>query len=275
MDFVQAMRSEYQRSETLMWSSLSVKLVLFVLAVVGSFWTASWAQKIVITVAGIGQVAMFALRHSSNIHLRIGDRIRRLLMLQDGLGTDIPLLQTAMLQDLVGDVHPADVGSPYYSSKLPKGPQRLVEITAESAFYSGSIARRATFILGTVCIVAVSVLIFSFLVVVQAGVSQSRLEIVSRIMILGVTFWATDELVSMALRYRSLHHSCEAVLERCSGLLSRMNISADEAHAALGEYTSAIAQAPPLPRAIYRRIKDRLSKAWELETKAIAARQAQ
>jgi hypothetical protein len=196
-------------------------------------------------------------------------------MLHDGLGTEIPLLQTAVLQELVGETQASDVGTPYYSSKLPKGPRRLVEITAESAFFSRSIARRAALILGSVSATAVLILTFSFIVVVQAGISQSRLEVVSRIMILGVTFWATDELVSMALKYRALRQSCEAVLERCSGLLSQVNLSSDEAHAALGEYTSAIAHAPPLPRTIYHHIKDRLSRAWEVESKAIAAKQTQ
>jgi hypothetical protein len=95
------------------------------------------------------------------------------------------------------------------------------------------------------------------------GVTQSRLEIAAKVVLIGVTFWMTEDLVDMAFKYRSLGSSCERILQECSRLLDQVNPSVEDAYVVLHDYDAAVAGAPPLPSLIYRKRNARLTEIWQ------------
>src|SRR5271157_6650300 len=107
----------------------------------------------------------------------------------------------------------------YYTSKLPKGPFRLTEITAESAFYSQDIARVSGWILVAVAAGGAGIVVYSFLALVMASPPSTTLDLASKIAVLAVAFWATDDWIVMAIRLFACASGCDRVLDRCSEFL--------------------------------------------------------
>jgi hypothetical protein len=262
MNIVAAMRCEYRRSETLLWTSISVKVAIYLTTVATAAWSNGIAASVFLVLASLGQIFLFTSRLSMQWHLALGERLRRLAMLQDGIGREPTTFETAILPDRVWDAQGSFIQGQYYSSELPKGPRRLVDVTAECAFFSGRIASSAWTVFLIVSIAASGVLVFSLVLVAIIGTAQSRLEVVAKCVLIGITFWMTEDLIDMALRYRELTNSCERILQECFRLLGEESPSMDGAYLVLQEYDAAVAAAPPLPSRIYRRRNEGLSKIW-------------
>lgn len=262
MNIVAAMRCEYRRSETLLWTSISVKAAIYLTTVATAAWSNGIAASVFIVLASLGQVFLFTSRLSMERHLSLGERLRRLAMLQDGIGREPTTFETAVLPDRVWDPHEPLIQDQYYSSVLAKGSRRLVDVTAECAFFSGRIASSAWTVFLIVSVAASGILLFSLVLVAIIGTAQSRLEVVAKCVLIGITFWMTEDLIDMALRYRELASSCERILQECFRLLGEKSPSMDGAYLVLQEYDAAVAAAPPLPSRIYRRRNEDLSRIW-------------
>ena len=147
MDLISAMRGQYCRSERLLWASISVRSIIYLTTLATALWSNATAAAILLVLACVGQGLLFVLRFSTQRHLALAEQLRRLAMLKDGLGRDPAPLETAVVAERIWTTTEHEVPSPYYSSRLPKGPKRLVDLIAECAFFSGSIgdARRKDF----------------------------------------------------------------------------------------------------------------------------------
>jgi hypothetical protein len=261
MNLVAAMRCEYRRSETLLWAAFSVKVFIYLTTVATAAWNNGLAASVFLVLASLGQVFLFTSRLSMQGHLSLGERLRRLAMLQDGIGREPTPFEMAVLPDRVWDAR-GTAGQTYYSSQLPKGAKRLVDVTAECAFFSGKIADTAWTLFLVVSIAASGVLLLSLVLVAILGATQPRLEVVAKCVLIGITFWMTEDLIGMALRYRDLTSSCERVLQECFRLLGEGSPSLESAYVVLHEYDAAVAAAPPLPSRMYRRRNEGLTKIW-------------
>jgi hypothetical protein len=262
MNLVAAMRGEYQRAETLLWISVFVKAVIYLTTLATAVWSSSIAAAILLVVACVGQTSLFLLRFSGRNRLDVAERLRRLAMLRDGMGREVDPIEAAILAEEVWDTTGNVIPHPYYTSQLPKGPGRLVDITSECAFFSGSVSGATGRIFWGVSIAATAVLIASLILIVELGAGQTKLDIAAKAVLLGVTFWMTEDFVDMALKYRSVGAACERVLLECRRLLEQGNPSAEDAYVLLHDYDAALAGAPPLPNRIYRRRSERLAEIW-------------
>ena len=92
-------------------------------------------------------------------------------------------------------------------------------MTAECAFYSGSISNAAWRTFLAISIATSSVLLLTLVLLTIAGTVQSKLDTVAKGVLIGITFWMTEDFFEMALKYGSLGISCEHVLQECSRLL--------------------------------------------------------
>lgn len=264
MNLIDAMRTEYARSKNWLRWAFIVSAGLYLMTLGSALCTTGWQAKALGVIAGVAQIALFAFRYWSGSHFSLGEEIRRLAMLQDGLGIRPPEIQIAKLRERVGksQVVEPDYLGPYYESRLPAGPKRLLEIIEESAFFTHSLARTtATVLWITVCI-GLFIVVISFVVFVQAGIPRSALEAAAKIVVISMTFWAAGDLASMALRFGSLARASERVLDRCPNLLAQKDDVQDEAHIIIGEYNCAVIQAPSIPTVIYRWRQDTLNEAW-------------
>lgn len=257
------MRGEYGRAEKLLWTSVAVKGVIYATTLATAAWSSGLAANVLLVVACIGQTSLFLLRFFGQNFLEVAERLRRLAMLQDSMGREVAPLEAAVLAERVWDTPENAVPHPYYTSQLPKGPKRLVDITSECAFFSGSVASATARIFLVLSIAASSILVVSLVLIVVLGVGHSRLEIVAKAVLLGVTFWMTEDFVDMALKYKATGRTCERVLQESRRLLDQGNPSAEDAYVLLHDYDSALAGAPPLPKRIYGQRSDRLAKIWQ------------
>jgi hypothetical protein len=274
MNLVAAMRGQYCRSERLLWASVSVKAVIYLATLAIAVWSDPTAAAVLLVIACVGQACLYVLRFATQNHLALAERLRRLAMLQDGVGREVAPLEAAILAEKVWNVAKEDQPDPYYSSKLPKGPKRLIDVTAECAFFSGSIGAAAGRVFQVASVAATSILVLSLVLLIVLGVTQSRLEIAAKVVLIGVTFWMTEDLVDMAFKYRSLGSSCERILQECSRLLDQANPSVEDAYVVLHDYDAAAASAPPLPSLIYRKRNAHLSEIWQETHPCTTARSA-
>lgn len=276
MNLVAAMRGQYRRSETLLWRGIFTKVVIYAATLVNSVWSNETAAVLFLVVACAGQALVLALRSAGHSHLELGERLRRLAMLQDGVGREIPPLEAAVLAEKIWTTPELAIASPYYSSSFQRGPERLIDITAECAFYSGSIANAAWRTFFRVSIGASSLLLLSLILLTIMGTAQTRLEAIAKGVLVGVTFWITEDFLEMALKYRGLGAACDRVLQECSRLLDQQSPSSEDAYFILQEYDSAFANTPPLPSSIYGRRRQRLAEIWrETHPRTTAGRGAQ
>lgn len=255
------MRGEYRRAETLLWASVFVKAIVYLTMLATAVWS-SIAAAVLLIVACVGQTALFILRFSGQRRLEVAERLRRLAMLQDGMGRDVAPIEAATLAERVWDTPACAIPHPYYTSQLTKGPTRLVDITSECAFFSASVSNAAGRIFQVVSVGAAGLLVTSLILIVELGVGQSKLEIAGKAVLLGVTFWMTEDFVDMAFRYKAVGSACERILQECRRLLDRGNLSPEDAYILLHDYDSALAGAPPLPNRIYHHRAQRLAEIW-------------
>lgn len=262
MELIAAMRGEYRKAETLLWASVVVKIVVYLTTLATAVWTGSIAAGALLVVACVGQGSLFFLRFSGQGRLEVAERLRRLAMLYDGMGREVAPIEAALLEERVWDTPTGTVPSPYYTSQMPKGPRRLIDITSECAFFSGSVSNATARIFWGVSVAATAVLITSLILIIELGAGQSNLDIAAKAVLLGVTFWMTEDFVDMALKYKSVGSACERVLRECRRLLEQGGPSAEDAYVLLHDYDAAVAGSPPLPNLIYRKRSARLAEIW-------------
>jgi len=82
-----------------------------------------------------------------------------------------------------------------------------------------------------------------------AGISTESMLSIGRIVLASMTFWATGDLASMALKFHSVARGAEGVVSRTTALLAETSESnlRDGALLAFGDYNSILASAPPIP----------------------------
>jgi hypothetical protein len=262
MNLVAAMRCEYQRSARLLWIGVVVKVAIYLTTIATAASSNGLAATLFLILACVGQAFLFVSRVSMRGCLVLGERLRRLAMLQDGVGREPTPFEKAILPERVWKAAAGTVPNPYYSSQLPKGPKRLVDLTAECSFFTGRIAATSWMALLVVSIGASCLLLLSLVLVAVLGTPQSRLEVIAKCLLIGITFWMTEDLIHMALGYRELSNSCERILQECFRLLSEESPSLEDAYVALHEYDAAVAGGPPLLSGTYRRRNAELSNIW-------------
>lgn len=266
MNLVSCFRSEFAKSERYLYYSLALKVVLFAVSILVLILDATVSAKILLWFAGIVQLFLFLSRWRSVEHQRLAEELRRRAMLKDGLGVCPPVMYEAKVASRVGNVEKFDARTAgYYTSESPQGPFRLAEITAESAFYSHGVAWTSGWILVTISAVAVTVVVFSFIALVMTNPPGTTLDLASKIAVLAVAFWATDDWIMMAIRLFVCAQDCDRVLDRCSDLLEiREDATERDVCITLMEYHAAVSDAGPLPSVVYKMRRKRLDEAWRL-----------
>jgi len=268
MNLIQAMQTEYSRCKRLLYScAFPVSVGLFIAAVVGCFPVPQWLTNTLAVCVVAAQIALFIFREFASDHQSRAEEIRRLEMLNDGLGIRASPISLARLHEIVGDFKHSEPPylTPYYGSTEPPGPRRLLETTAESAFFTGGNARRMWKLIAATAGVGIVIAIITFVVAVLSGVSSAVAETAARVVLASMAFWAAGDFAAVALAFKSLRDACEAVLHGCEQSLAAVHDGDATAQSALAmfcEYNCALAKAPPIPAWIYARYQERMNTAW-------------
>lgn len=256
------MRGQYSRSEKLLWISIILKAILYGITLFTSIWNNATAAAALLAVACLGQFSLFVLRILEDDYLRMAERLRRLAMLQDGIGRPVPAVEAAVIAAHLCLTSEQQIPQPYYSSHEPKGPRRLVDNVAECAFFTGNISQFAWRLFAALSMGATAILVTSLLLLIIFAVNGSLIALVAKTVLVGITFWMTEDVIQIARGYRNVASTCDRILHTCSQLLDQSDISPEDAFFTLSEYDTAVSNAPPLPSRLYRSRAARLSEIW-------------
>ncbi len=267
MNLIAAMRKEFQRASAWLFRSLLVKAALVLAAIASLMWDTHRALTVILFVgAVVGQIFLFVCRWIAASHQDFATDLRLAALLEDGIGVAPSSIETARFLERAGLYPEEEDTTKYYSSTLPRGPARLVEDTAESAFFSESLSRRTSLLIITAALAVVAVLVIGLVVLVEAGIQQSTLQIAAKAIMLGILFWIADDLTHMALAYRASANRCARVLGNADAFLQGQG---DEVGAfrILSDYHAVAAGTPPFPWFVYPRSRERLVRAWAAREK--------
>jgi hypothetical protein len=214
----------------------------------------------------VAQIAVFVIRVIALDCNDVAEGVRRTAMLQDGLGVEPSPVQLAKLQERTAMVTTPDkvLLTPYYGSAEPVGPRRLLDITAECAFFTGSLARRVWKAFAVIALLGLLGPVMAVLAVAMVGASQTVLEVTAKIVVASMAFWAVGDVALMAIQFFQLARDADRVLDRGEGALTGPGNNIDsEALTAFDEYNCAVAKSPPIPSHAYHRWGNTLNDAWK------------
>ncbi len=274
MDLPTVMRREFSTAKRC-WAWIIVLQALLLMGAVYAIFGADGRTLVAIGLAGLlVPVITFWLKEVAGFHYGLGERIRRLLILQDGLGhapSAKDVLEICADCTSVPSLDPRPLGK-YYDSPLPQGPQRMAHIIEESAFYTrkeASVAALYCAALAAVGVITTITLIWYELQVdvsalaisSSAGNSDTR-ERLAKLLSVLLVFFAAGTFASLWRSYKSLAESARKTFEKCDQFRQDGNADQLDVLLTVGNYDNALAKAPPLPRAIYFLYRKRLHRAW-------------
>lgn len=191
------------------------------------------------------------------------EEIRRQFLLSDGLGSKLSQPEISRLILRHGQLE--DDGEPYYTSRFPAGPKRLLMLTWESAFWSEHL--QAVFVkrlllkaAGTSAIAVVALL---FSLYGPEGPVVAKVIPPAMALIVGLNFWGKW------VESREVHKACERTCADCE---IRVNGNADsesredevrDVMQVVLSYSATMLTAYPTPDELYEQMKPRLDAEWD------------
>ncbi|MDP1823908.1 MAG: hypothetical protein Q8L48_11725 [Archangium sp.] len=219
-------------------------------------------------IAFIGPVINFALKDRSRYHYGIGDRARRLQVLDDGLGrapAEADMLDLADTETILPALDPVPLTSEF-TSDLPPGPRRLAHITQEAAYYTRSRATFAARLYFALTIIGIFVTVIGLLLLIQfplpqvAG-SDTTAQNWARAAATLLVFFAAGSFAEKWRAFDSLAKAAASTFARCD-TLRRTEPSELDVVLTVASYDTALGRAPAIPTTIYLVGRKRLHAAW-------------
>ena len=278
MNLIEAMQTEYSRCK---WWLYRIALPINALAVCSSIASAfNLDTGVAITlamIAFVAQAGIFAIKELlAAPHQERAEKIRRLAMLQDGLGEEPSPNTLAQIKEQIGELkngEPPYIGE-YYTSQEEVGYRRLLDITSESAFYTASSARRLSRTLFWAAGLG-TFLVFVLLYIVLSALSQGAIapeegtlaQSIAKISLIIFAAVGLGQMTSAALGFHALATSARMVNEQCESALSSgasKKAMMTWALTAFTEYNCAVSKAAPIPSLAYRWNLKNVDAAWRL-----------
>lgn len=260
------MDEEFGAAKTCWAIALIAEVIATALTVLGIVKDAQGRIALALGVLGLAvPILVFVLRLFSDSFQSHGEKIRLLLLLQDGLGRQPSAVELLSIgADSAGvPAIPSEPLRSYYDSKLPPGPHRLAHISEEAAYYTRAIAGTTARICAAVAIVGIVGAFLLVWVALQSGAQESLRLDVAKIASTVVVFFAAGQFASMWWNYAGLARAAHCAFKACDSLRdTSKSLDAIALYAALGPYDAALAKAPPLPLFIYRLRRATLDRNW-------------
>jgi len=266
INFVALMRAAYRKCQVASILSFAFTFALFVVALLSACHIFSddniaeeWQRTAILVLGFAFQACAVASRAFSDLFADRGAMLRHVAMLQNGLGIQPDRIDVAQWSETIGS---ATVIPDYYESKASPGSRRLVEITAESAFFSHVIARRSAAIAAASMVIGSLAVIIGIVAGVRSGFSQGAVELATEVGLTLLTFLVTGDLLLLFLRYLRTANNANRVLHECKHALQLILISSDAAHSVATEYQLVMASGPPMPALLYRSERIKLTEIY-------------
>jgi hypothetical protein len=264
----------YDQAEARWWYSLWLSLCTQVLALIATVSNNFWLLVIAGFVALITPTAVAWLREWANNLTQKADKCRRLILYADGLGEDIPSHELAMVRAWTTGIQlqQAPFTSPYYLSTLPNSPQKLMDITAESTYFTEFLAAKvATYLLGglVISILILSGIIYfadfatSTVAISQKNQDMTVIKWAAKAALTAISFILTGDILLLWKKYSDLKLAAQNTFQKCAELRHNQDLSTSEAMQVVEDYHLALIQSPPIPLKLYLIYRDPLHRSYQ------------
>lgn len=272
MNLIEAMQREFSASKDVYYHFvLPLSCALYVAAILSSFDLTDGLFVLLAIGTLAAQVALFVLRLKAEGHYGNGEQIRRLVMMQDGMGVAPTPLDIAGIQErLSGRLNKeAPHTKPYYASEKEPGDARLLETIEESGFFTAGLARRAWKYFAGAAAVGILISLVIIMSLLLFPHEQTVVRVGATFIVASMAFWAAGDFALIGYRFFVLHREVSDIINHCERALQSKSAAQmhSEAVSEFSRYNVALAQVAPIPNLLYRKCRDALNSAWETRKK--------
>lgn len=220
----------------------------------------------VVTVAFLGPLLALVFLELGKHFYSKGERIRRLYMLQEGLGfepSDTDMLDILSQEASPQESEPRPIGT--YYAPVGVGASRLLHQLQESSFWTKALARRTMqihYVIATVGIVATCMIAFFVIRADSQAIATSPVDY-SKLFATLLLFFVAGSTMASARSYHALAQTAGHVTEQASVLRKSPDVTWIAIYRVLSAYDTALAKAPPLPSYVYKTMQEKLQAAWD------------
>ena len=261
------MQCEFATAKTWLRSVIISQWILIIIASIAII-TNKGSHIIVVFATFIGPLLVLLFKEIGNHYYQKGEKIRRLFLLQQGLGVEPSETELFNLYAYAADketTEPKPIGN-YYGSNYTAGFPKLVHNLQESAFWTAAQARLAMFVhygLGSLGIL-ISILLAIFWVYKGGGYANADHAKLFATLLL---FFVAQTEIPIARSFQSLSKTANDVVTTTSYLRKKKEIDCVDVIKIISTYDSALAKALPLPGYTYKFLQEKLNNAWDAAQK--------
>ncbi len=262
MNLQKAASGLFGKSLTFYKWSLACIVLLYILTVLSFVIHDSWGDAVLLIVVLALQVAQTLIKYRAITWYGRGEQARRMDQVEEAFGTSPNALSVQRLRAFVG-LCDVEKTADYWFTTAPKGPRRLVEMIEESSFYTATYAQACWNYFRGFAIFGVVFCVIFLTIAVRVGVSRSKEEFWSHLLVASLSIFVAGDIVGLALQYKDLAEAASNALESASEIANRTAITAEQSLELAMEYNTGLAQAPPLPNFLHQRRRDALGAHWK------------
>jgi lysylphosphatidylglycerol synthetase-like protein (DUF2156 family) len=253
----------YDKAEKLWWMSLCIAIGTLFLSLI-----AVWADLTIIGFMAIASpIVITWLREIAADTTNKADKCRRIILYADGLGQEIPKHELANIYawGMGGTIEKAPFVSPYYSSILNAGPNRLADIIAESSFFTYQLVDRLNFrfkFIFYLSIIMVVGILYTSDILVNNSNQENLLSIFSKSVAIVIAFLISGDFFLLMKKYSDFRTAAKETFDKCVKMRDTADLKEKDILQTVEDYNIAIIQSPPIPSRFYLKYKDELNKIY-------------
>ena len=255
------MRSEFAQAKRWLFAVAAIQWALAIAAVFAILANAAATIAMVLT-AFLGPISSFVCREIGSHFYGKGERVRRLLLLQEGLGREPSV--SDLLEIRRGEASPVASEppplGPYYASSSSDGFARLLYRVQESAFWTSGLAMRTALIHYVVAGAGVLAALVTAVVLLSGAAADG--SIYPRLFAALLVFFLSGTTMTSARSYHSLGAAADKVATRADKL-RRHEVDPIDLYKLMSAYDCALAKALPIPSYVYRHMQPKLQAVWD------------
>jgi hypothetical protein len=254
----------YDEAEKLWWRSLFLSLGAQLSSLIAVLINNAWILAIAGFLALVAPIGVVWLREWASTFTQQADKCRRLVLYADGLGEEIPKEDLATIRSWTTGIqlNTAPFTRPYYASKLKSGSNRLVDIIAESAYFTCHLAGKAAGYLQIICAISILVLLSILYISISVPNSANVVTIVAKSAISAIAFFLAGDIFLLWKRYSDLRSQANETFKVCAALRDEPQLLLSQAMQTVEDYHLVLIQSPPIPFKLYLKYRDPLNDAY-------------
>jgi len=255
----------YDEAEKLWWWSLYLALAAQLSSLIAVLINQVWLLAITGFLALVSPIGVVWLREWANTNSQKADKCRRLILYSDGLGEKIPREELATIRAWTAEsqLQAAPFISPYYASQLPVGANRLVDIIAESSYFTCHLAVKAAGYLQIIFAVSALLLISILYVSISIPNSENIILVVAKSAISAISFFLAGDIFFLWKKYFDLKMQAHETFKISAILRDDSQLSVSQAMQTVEDYHLVLVQSPPIPFKLYIKYQDSLNHAYQ------------